>query len=402
MRVLIVTEFYPPVIFGGGELSAKLLAKSLAEQGVEVTVLTSNYSGAKEARKPIRILRKLKTGDPKSFAGNVKRALLLQRSLKQELSRLLAKEKFDAVHFYNTTTVPGFKVNARTFATYNSYVQFCPKRNLFYKEKEPCTGCSPGKFIGCITCSNYVGKQRMNWYLKYNPLFWLALYLLYMRRRNLKYIDYHIPLSKFIAGQLEKNNVAKKNIKKIYSLFEPSKGKPYKINEKGVRVTYIGALEPFKGIELLVKSFSKVKGAKLLVFGDGSQRKHLESIAGKNVKFFGKVDYEYIPSIYKQSDVIVQPALWPEPFPRIMLEATSFGKPIIATDVGGNPEGVIDGKNGYLVKLSTKEMHTTIQTLVNSKKLREQMGKESKKLFAKKFTKAKQIQQLMALYAKHK
>ena len=43
-------------------------------------------------------------------------------------------------------------------------------------------------------------------------------------------------------------------------------------------------------------------------------------------------------SVYKSSDIIIQPSLWPEPLPRVLLEATYFGKPIIATDSGGNKE----------------------------------------------------------------
>ncbi|MBC8500882.1 MAG: glycosyltransferase family 4 protein [Nanoarchaeota archaeon] len=392
LKVLLVSEYFPPKTFGGGEISAYHLAKSLAEEGVSVFVLTSYFKGLKRfgEKDGIKILRTLKTGNnPNSITENLKRKLYFQKSLKKDIFKIDNKENFDVIHFLNTTSIPSFKIKKKTIATINGYTNFCPKRNLFYKEREVCSGCNFPKFLGCIVNSENVGKIKISSYLRFNPLFWLLLYFNYLKKnKTLKHIDKFISISDFITKQLEKNGVKRKNIEKIYNIQNiKESGEKFDIKEKGVIVTYIGALEKLKGVDILIKAFNKIHGdAKLLIFGEGSQIEYLESIANKNVRFYGSIDYSYIPSIYTQSDIIVQPALWPEPFSRIMLEATYFGKPIIATDNGGNSEGVIDEKNGFLIN-NEEQLKQKLEKLIKHKTLREKMALESKRLFKEKFSK---------------
>jgi glycosyltransferase involved in cell wall biosynthesis len=162
-------------------------------------------------------------------------------------------------------------------------------------------------------------------------------------------------------------------------------------------VSYIGALERIKGVEQVIRAFTKITGATLLIFGDGSDRKRLEKIAGNNVIFKGKVAYENIPSIYRQSSLIVIPGLWPEPFPRTILESTYFGKPIVASDVGGNSEGVDDGKNGYLIQ-NESEWHKRLQELIDDATKRKRMGKRSKEIYKRRFSTEKQIAKIITDY----
>ncbi|MBW3000048.1 glycosyltransferase, partial [Candidatus Woesearchaeota archaeon] len=373
MKVLLISEYFPPKIFGGGEISAYMLAKNLAKKNIDVTVLTTFFKGLKEKEKKerITILRYLKNGkNPLSIIENIKRALFLKKSILKEVKKL---NSFDAVHFLNTTSIlgSGFKTKAKKIATINGYTAFCPKRNLFYKEKTACNGCNFIKFLGCISRSNYIGKVRVNLLLKYNPTFWFYLYFVYLKQKKaLKNIDKFISISDFITNMLIKSGINRNKITKIPNIGDmPQKGPKYKIKEKGVLITYIGALEKIKGVEMLIRAFNSIgnRNAKLMVVGKGLESKRLKRMAGKNVFFPGGVDYKFIPSIYLQSDIIVMPALWPEPFSRIMMEATFFGKPILATDIGGNKEGIINGKNGYLVK-SEKDLKEKLIKLIADKK----------------------------------
>ncbi len=404
MNILLVSEYFPPVVQGGGEISVYILAKNLAKKGIEVSVLTSGFKGLKkyELKEGIKIYRKLKTRkDPSSVWSNVTRTFYFQKSLKKQLKNM--QSNFDIVHFLNTTSIPRFKVNSKTFATINSYTNFCPKRNLFYKEKAACSGCNFGKFIGCMMHSEFVGKTKMNVLLKYNPVFWLFLYLNYKKsNKALRNIDYFIAISDFIKSQLLKSGIKQVQIKKIPNLADiKDSGKKFKIGEKGVLITYVGALEKIKGVEMLIKAFNELgdENSRLLIFGNGSQKKHLENVAGQNIRFYGKVSQEHIPSIYRQSDVIVQPALWPEPFSRVLLEATYFSKPIIATAAGGNPEGVVDGKNGFLIR-NKSELKSTMEKLIKSKSLRNKLGKESKRLFKKSFDITGLLKSILNFYEK--
>lgn len=405
MKVLLVTEYYPPKIFGGGELSAETLANSLAENGLNVKVLTSYFPGLKknEEKNGVKISRLLKTGLPNTFIGNLKR-MFFMRSLKKELLKLNKKEDFDAVHFLNTSSIPSFKINKRTIATINGYRNFCPKGNLFYKDKEVCHGCNFCKYLGCVTKSEYIGRIKNNFLIKYNVFFHILNYLNYLKLKNsLKNVNQFISISDFITEMLVRHGIKREHITKIYNIANlKDNNLKFPISQKGVLITYIGNLEKIKGVELLIKAFNKVENqdAKLLIFGDGPEKGKLKKLASERITFFGKVDYKYIPSIYKQSDIIVQPALWPEPFSRIILEATYFGKPIIATDVGGNGEGVVDGKNGFLINNEISDWKERLKSLIENINLRKSMSKESGNIYKKKFSLTNNINKIIEVYGK--
>ncbi len=388
MKVLLVSEYFPPKIFGGGEISAGLLAKNLAESGLDVSVLTSHFKGLKEFEilDGVKIYRRLNTGEnPNSFIENLKRKIKFPVSEKKELKKLETEEKFNVIHFLNTASITNYITNAKRIATINSYGNFCPKGNLFYKDREVCSGCNFFKYIPCLISSEYSGKLKLKFYLKYNPLFWFISYLNYKQRKNvLRSIDEFIVVSDFIGDLLVSGGIEKERIHKIPSIVDIGDSKEeYNIKRKGdeIFVTYIGNLEKIKGVSLLINAFNEIKidgyKIKLLIIGKGPEREKLEKIADDNVEFLGDIDYKFMPSIYKQSDIIVLPSLWPEPLSRVLLEALYFGKPIIATNVGGNSEVVIDGENGFLVEPKIDEMKGKLEILIDNPKLRKQMGEES-------------------------
>lgn len=411
MKVLLVTEYYPPTIFGGGEISTKILAQTLSKNNIEVHVLTSSQNSLPiyEEKDKIKIHRLLKTGsDPSSLIENFKRVTFLQKSIKKEIKKLDKKERYNIIHFLNTTTIPTFKLNirAKKIATYNSYTNFCPKRNLFYKDKEACSGSSYLKCMNCMANSDYIGKTKVPKYLKYNPLFWIYLYQNYKsHKKGLKNINHHIAISEYLDNLLQKNKIKKTNISIIPNLAEITEtNELFKIEEKGFIITYAGTLEKIKGIDLLIKAITELNDPeiKLILFGEGSQKEELKKISNDNIKFYGKIDHKYIGSIYKQSNLIILPTLWPEPFARNLLEATYYGKPIVATNTGGTKDSVIDGKNGFLVSPNIDELKDKISFLKNNKELLERMGKESKKIYNEKFNNKKVIKKIIEVYKHEK
>jgi glycosyltransferase involved in cell wall biosynthesis len=96
-------------------------------------------------------------------------------------------------------------------------------------------------------------------------------------------------------------------------------------------------------------------------------------------------DYkESIAEYYAAFDIFVN-ASRDEPFARVNLEAMAMGLPVVATDVGGNPEAVADGEAGYIVN-SVAIMAKKILLLADDKKLRETIGKTARKRAKEKFS----------------
>jgi glycosyltransferase involved in cell wall biosynthesis len=114
--------------------------------------------------------------------------------------------------------------------------------------------------------------------------------------------------------------------------------------------------------------------ARLIIVGDGEERGYLEELADSFgirvcVDFVGKVPHKRIPDYMRQADVFVLSSL-SEGFPVTVLEAMAYGLPIVATRVGGLPDIIEDGVNGYLVELrNVEEITNKIAMLLNSPEL---------------------------------
>ena len=106
----------------------------------------------------------------------------------------------------------------------------------------------------------------------------------------------------------------------------------------------VSRLELYKKIDLVIRSFHQLENENLVVVGEGSQRKSLERIAGKNVTFFSKLSDEELGWLYANAEGFILPQ--EEDFGYTSLEAQFFGCPVIAYQRGGAVETVIEGKTG--------------------------------------------------------
>ncbi len=121
----------------------------------------------------------------------------------------------------------------------------------------------------------------------------------------------------------------------------------------------------------------------------------------KSVKVLGALKYEAVAETLKCMDIFVNPALWGEPFPLVNLEAASTGLPIVSNEVGGIPELVKDGYNGYLVKDIKPEIFAqTIERFLENKELIEVFGKRSRELILREFSWDRHAEKLLRIYEK--
>ncbi len=152
-------------------------------------------------------------------------------------------------------------------------------------------------------------------------------------------------------------------------------------------ILYVGRLTKRKGVDILLKAIPMIKdlipNILLYIIGEGPQDNELKEIVkdlniDNNVKFLGFVSEEEKYSYYKHVDICIIPSI-DEPFGIVLLEAMACGKPIVASNVGGIPFVVEDGKTGILVKPGDVDiLAEKIIMLLQSEELREQMGMAGK------------------------
>lgn len=153
------------------------------------------------------------------------------------------------------------------------------------------------------------------------------------------------------------------------------------VPEGNLLVGTTGRLTHIKGHRYLIEAARKIVDKRpdttFVFLGDGELLNELKNMASRlgieeNVKFLGwRPDVAELMSAF---DVFVLPSL-NEGMGRVLVEAMALGKPIVASNVGGIPDLVIDGKNGFLVPAADVEtMAARIRELLDDPGKREEMG----------------------------
>jgi UDP-glucose:(heptosyl)LPS alpha-1,3-glucosyltransferase len=139
-----------------------------------------------------------------------------------------------------------------------------------------------------------------------------------------------------------------------------------------------------KGLDYLIEALSllKNKKIKLLIASGDDATEHLK-LAERievvdQIKLYGETTEP--EKAYRASDIFVLPSLY-EGFGLVTLEAMATGLPVIATAVGGAPDIITDGMNGFLVPLppSPQAISEIISTLCNDEKMRKRIGAAARK-----------------------
>lgn len=148
-------------------------------------------------------------------------------------------------------------------------------------------------------------------------------------------------------------------------------------------VLFVGSLRSIKGVDYLIeaaKDFVDTNTELYMVGRDDGLKKSLMKTAQELkindfVKFIGPVNHEDIPVWISASDILVLPSL-SEGRPNVVLEALACEVPVVATDVGGIPELMINGETGYLVPAkNSTELSKKVNKLLEDENLRKKMGK---------------------------
>ena len=222
----------------------------------------------------------------------------------------------------------------------------------------------------------------------------------------------------FKSGQ--KNSSVK--VKVIYNCIDPDLYNP-NVDRNALRqelnigmdialIGFIGRIHPEKGLEYLVRAAKEiievVPEVRFLIVGDTAlgkeeYQKRMRDLSAE-LGLAGKILFlgyrKEVVEIIAALDILVLPSLR-EPFGLVSLEAMAIKKPVIATNTGGSPEVVIDGKTGLLVPpRDSGALFSAIIRLLKDKELARKMGAAGRERVTSFFSPEFTISRLQEMYNK--
>lgn len=341
MRILVLTNFYPPHAYGGYESMCAQVVERWRARGHSLTVLTSNVTvpgvrGLDEAPGVLRTLR-LYWADHVVLDPNPFSRLNLEQHNQRELSVAVDSAHPEVVSVWNMgglslglLTRLERKVAPLVLVVADDWLAYGPKFDSWTRQfaHRPRLARLVRRLTGLETVPPDLKEGSS----------YLAFASEHTRQRAIQWSQWRRADAVVIPWGVSR------------ALFPEQPAAPW-----SGRLLYVGRLDPRKGIATLLRALALLSEHTLTFVGTGaaSYRSELEQLAvdlgvESRVHWVGLVPTHEVVHHYAKADVCVFPSEWEEPFGLVPLEAMSCGRPVVATGTGGSREYLVDGYNCLL------------------------------------------------------
>ncbi|MFZ5906086.1 MAG: glycosyltransferase family 4 protein [Nitrospirota bacterium] len=376
MKVLYVVNDFFPLYYGGVERYVLNISKQLQRTGHAVKVLTYGMDDKKEGYaqrggfaykeytyENIPVLAVRHDTIPHDIGFRIGDAGMMQ-----PLSDILKEEKPDLVHVahpmkLNPVITLASELDIPVVLTLTDFWLLCPRGRFFKTDYSPCN--SPAEGRKCMReCG--IDSSVTRRYQQAALLFEKATKI--------------IAPSRFIIRIFQENGW-KREISLVRHCFEYGTVAPQGLSRPGKGETvvfgYTGLVTRFKGVDLLIESFSKVKSdsIRLLIYGDIYrewvwERTFYEDIikataADTRIQFMGKYTHNDLPAIFSSMDINIIPSTTLESYGLVVTESLAHNVPVIVSDIVGSAyEYIVDGQNGFVFPVNKPEMLAEIMSRI--------------------------------------
>jgi glycosyltransferase involved in cell wall biosynthesis len=266
----------------------------------------------------------------------------------QEISKVISHFKPDVIHIHNLFFIASPSViyaanrhKIPVILTLHNYRLICANA-LLLRNNEVCELCTQKKFplagikyrcyrnsaaeSAMVTAITGIHRFRNTWKNKVTAYITLNEF----SRSKLLHSSLHVPEHKMIT---------KPN-------FVPDPGEGDSDRENFF--LFAGRVAKEKGVHVLAGAFAAMPGYKIIIVGDGPQKKELQEkfSSYSNICFTGQVEKKQVSEYMKKCKALICPSIWYEGAPLTIIEAFSTGTPVIASRLGSMAESIIDGFNG--------------------------------------------------------
>jgi glycosyltransferase involved in cell wall biosynthesis len=398
LKFCMVTTFYPPYSFGGDGIFVHRLVNELAERGHQVEVVHCVDAYRALSPNPAPSERDYLNHPNVTVHRLHSRAGILSPFITQQtghpglkaprLKEILGQGGFDVIHFHNISLIGpkalAYGTGIKLYTMHEHWL-VCPMHVLWKFDRMPCSKKN------CLACTIH-GKRP--------PQLWRYTNLL---DRALHHIDAFIAPSRFTwKKHLEMGLNAETPIVRIpHFLPRPATAndlasdaaphpRPYCI--------FAGRLEKLKGVQVLIEAFRTYRACDLLIAGDGNYEAELRRLAEglTHVHFLGRVTYERLQALYRNSIAAMIPSVGYEVFPMVTLEAFAHHAPVIVNNLGPLPE-IVEESGGGLIYNDNAELFKALDALRLDPELRRTLGERAHQAYLKYWTPESHLQHYFEL-----
>ncbi|MDK2972921.1 MAG: glycogen synthase [Candidatus Sumerlaeota bacterium] len=400
MRLLVLSNLYPPYYLGGYEILCAQVCRHLAERGHEVRVQASNHGLDEEASEDstvdgVPVLRNLRLylpfGKPTATLPFARRRT--GRLNYERTAALLADYRPDLVFAWSQLRLTVGSLRAcqdagipvvHTFNDANIY-SYLPHRFTL----------APRGFVG--------------WLLTRTSLREITLAGIDLSRATC--------ISRQLRNEMVEHGLPVEEAEIIYQGIPiekfPAKENPGSLGSPA-RLLYVGQLHEYKGVHTLIEAVGLLveqRGAgcvSLTIAGDGPAKyierlRSLASECGAPVAFKGRVPHDEVPALYRAHDLFVFPSIWREPFGLTHLEAMASGLPVVSTTDGGHGEFLVNEENALTFrKEDGAHLAQCLARLLHDESLARRLADAGRRTVERDFTLSRYIDGLEAFLERMK
>lgn len=398
MRILLVNKFH--YLRGGSEKYYFELAKLLKSHGHTVAFFSMKNEN------------NIKTGDREYFVdeidmntGSKFEALNVIYSKKNKALMEKALEEFkpDIVHINNfqrqlsASIIDAVKEkNIPLIMTAHDLNPICPASIMLYNG-EVCEDCITKGYTSCIK-KKCIKNSMLKSVLGYIEKKYYDLHKMFCK------INCIISPSEFNKNQLLKGKLKCNDITVIHNFVNETKKTDYTLGDCAF---YFGRLSREKGILNLVEAINNIPGARLIIAGDGPERENIQAYIKEHklenrITLLGYLNQNDIRENIRKCRFVTVPSIWYENCPYSILETMEIGKPIIGSKIGGIPELIQDGINGFTYEHNdVTELTNILMKMFGNDETVKQFSKNSKQIFIQNYSAETYYNELMTVYNKY-
>lgn len=351
MKILMVNKFF--YIKGGSETYYFSLKKLLEKNGHEVIDFSMKDEKNFESEYSKFFVEGIDYNKKQSIMSKVKAGLKIIYSFeaKRKLEELIKETKPDIAHlhiFQHQLSLSILdvlkKYNIPIVYTAHDLKMICPNYKML-THGEICERCKNGKYYNCLKY-----KCLKDSTLK-SAIGMTEAYVNKWRKAYDK-IDYIITPSKFYKDKFIEFGVNPDKVSHIPNFLDTKEVEYDKLDNQDYFL-YFGRLSEEKGIMTLIKAMNAIN-ATLKVVGTGPLKEEIDNNIKnnnlKNIEVLGFKSGKELNTLVANAKAVVLPSEWYENGPYSAIESLRLKRPLIGSDLGGIPELIDEGENGYVFK----------------------------------------------------